>query len=673
METPLRSRHLICFGAFEFDPHTGELRKHGMKLKLQGHAIDALAIMLEHPGELVTREDLRKRLWSADTFVDFEHSLNAAVKRLREVLDDSAERPRFIETLPRHGYRFIAPLNVSPSLDSTTYRTEQQSSSLHSESSAAGRNGTANIVASEGKIPPQDKELHSGQRRQGRVPTYKIGVLVVGLFAVFAAVVITLNVGGLRDRWLSVVGGRRTVVSTPKIESIAVLPLENLSGDKEQEYFADGMTEALINDLGKISALRVISRTSVMQYKGTRKPLPEIARELNVDSIVEGTVLRFGNRVRITANLLHAPSDRHLWADAYERDLRDVLALQDEVARAITSEIQIKVTPDEQVRLASARPLNPEAYALYLQGRYYFSKRTLPAFDKSIQLFKQVLEKEPGSALAYAGLAESYGISPFYSGALPRVSFPKAKAAALKALELDGSLAEAHAALAFVLNYWDWDWLAAERELKRAIELNPNYVVAHHWYAEYLGAMGRHEQAIAEIKRAQELDPLSPLMFAIGGTICWRARRYDEAVEQCRKALELDPNYALGHSYLGEAYLGKGMYEKAITEFEEATRLYGNDPGTRLSFAYAVKSRRSQALKILSRITDQWRQGDVQAIDIARVHVGLGERKQALDWLEKAYEERDPNMAFLKVLAVWDPLRSDPRFQDLLRRMNFSP
>ena len=308
------------------------------------------------------------------------------------------------------------------------------------------------------------------------------------------------------------------MVSTPKIESIAVLPLENLSGDKEQEYFADGMTEALITDLGKIGALRVISRTSVMQYKGTKKPLPQIARELNVDAIVEGTVQRSDNRVRITANLLHAPTDRHLWAETYERDLRDVLALQDEVARAIASEIQIKVTPNEQVRLASARPLNPEAYRLYLQGRYYFSKRTLPAFDKSVQLFQQVLEKEPSSALAYAGLAESYGITPFYGGALPKVAFPKAKAAALKALELDGSLAEAHASLAFVLLYWDWDWLAAERELKRAIELNPSYVTAHHWYAEYLGAMGRHDQAIAEIKRAQELDPLSPLMLTVGGS-----------------------------------------------------------------------------------------------------------------------------------------------------------
>jgi serine/threonine protein kinase/TolB-like protein len=493
---------------------------------------------------------------------------------------------------------------------------------------------------------------------------WRAAVIAGAGLALLAALLVGLNVGGWRDRVL----GRASAL---RIESLAVLPLENLMGDPAQEYFVDGMTEALIADLGQIEALRVISRTSVMQYKGVKKPLPQIARELNVDAVIEGSVLRSGDRVRITAQLIQAVTDKHLWAKSYERDLRDVLALQSEVAGAIANEVKVKLTPQEQARLVRGRSVNPEAYRLYLQGRYYFSKRTLPAFDKSIQLFQQVLEKDPDSALAYAGLAESYGILPFYGGASAKESFPKAKAAALKALELDGSLAEAHAALGFVLLYWDWDWSAAESELKRAIELNPSYVVGHHWYAEYLSAMGRHDRAIAEVKRAQELDPLSPLMLVIGGEVCIFARRYDEDIEQCRKALELDSNYALAHAYLGGAYLGKGMYKEAITEYENYARLSNRTLG--LAFAYAAAGRRAEAVQILDRAREQLKPGEIPLWSVACLYIGLGENQRALNWLEKAYEERDPNMIFLKVESFLDPLRSDPRFQNLLRRMNFPP
>ena len=492
-----------------------------------------------------------------------------------------------------------------------------------------------------------------------------LAIPVVALLA-FGAVLIGFNVAGLRDRLL----GR---AATPKIDSIAVLPLENLSRDPEQEYFADGMTEELITNLSQIKALKVISRTLAMQYKGAKKPLPQIAKELNVDAVIEGSVLRAGDRVRITAQLIQASTDKHLWAESYDRDLRDVLTLQSEVARAITREIRTTVTPEERVRLASASAVNPEAYRLYLQGRYQFSKRTLPAFEKSIQLFHQVLEKDPDYALAYAGLAESYGIVPFYGGALPKDAFPKAKAAALKALELDSSLAEAHAALGFVLLYWDWDWPATERELKHAIELKPSYVVGHHWYAEYLSAMGRHDQAIAEIKRAQELDPLSPLMLVVGGEVCLYARRYDEVIEQCRKALELDSSYALAHAWLASAYAEKAMYEEATTEFEKAARLFGSDPWGGLALVYARTGKRDEALKILGRMREQSNRGEFSPVRTACLYLAVGEKQRALDWLEKAYEERDPYMAFLNVRPGLDPLRSDPRFQDLLRRMNFPP
>jgi tetratricopeptide (TPR) repeat protein len=344
--------------------------------------------------------------------------------------------------------------------------------------------------------------------------------------------------------------------------------------------------------------------------------------------------------------------------------------LQSEVARAITSEIQIKVTPQEQARLASARSVNPEAYRLYLQARYYFSRRTLPAFDKSIQLLQQVLQKDPDSALAYAGLAESYGILPFYGGALSKEAFPKAKVAAQKAAELDNSLAEAHAALGFVLLYWDWDWSAAESELKRAIELNPSYAVARHWYAEYLCAMGRHDQAVAEIKRAQELDPLSPLMLTIGGEVCNYARRYDQAIQQCRKALELDPNYALAHRNLARAFLGRRMYEEAASEFVEADRAWSNAYPLDVALAHAVRGKRDEALKILREQSSQPK-FDFETAVLA--YLALGEKQEALHWLEKAYAEHDAYAPFWNVSPALDPLRSEPRFQSILRRMNFPP
>ena len=628
MGTRVQPQRCICFKPFELDLTTRELFQNGRRIRLTGHPLDILFLLLEEPGAVVSRDELRKKLWPEDTFVDFEHGLNVSMSRLRKALQDQAEEPRFIETLPRIGYRLIAPVEA-PAPDSSSRREE-------------GPRKAAAV-----------KELLMRHWISAATAAGAIAVVAV-LFA--------LNAGGVRDRML----GRAV---PPHIESIAVLPLENLSGDPEQRYFAEGMTEELITDLGRISALRVISRTSVMQYEGTRKTLPEIARELHVDAIVEGAVQRSGDRVRITAQLIDARADRHLWAASYERDLRDVLSLQDEVAAAIANQIRIKLTPPEQQRRA-ARPVNPEAYRLYLEGRYFFNKRTLPAFTRSTQLFQQALEKDPDSARAYAGLSESYAILPFYAGATPRAVFPKARAAALKALEIDSNLAEAHAALGLVLLYYDWDWSGAERELKRAIELNPNYVVAHHWYAEYLTAMGRHEQAFAEIKRAQELDPVSPLMRGIGGLVYTRAGRFDEAIEQCRQALELDPNFGLAHDQLGWAYFGKGMYEKALAEFQTADRLIGFHHAR----TFAVMVKRGEAVKMLDRASEQSSgRGENSAVFLALLYSSLGERQKALDWLQRAYEQRDPDIVFIRVFPAFAPLHSDRRFQDLIRRMNFPP
>lgn len=531
-ETSPSTPRLVRFGVFEVDLRAGELRKSGVKIKLQEQPFQILALLLERPGEVVTREELQRKLWPADTFVDFEHSLNAAVKRLREALGDSAETPRFVETLPRRGYRFIYPV--------------------------------------EGREPPA---------RRRRWVTALALVALPGMLAVMFA----LNLGGLRDRLL----GRPM---PGEITSIAVLPLENLSGDPEQDYFTDGMTEMLITELSKIGALKVISRQSVMQFKGTDKPLPEIARELDVDAVVEGSALHIGERVRITVQLIEAATDRNLWADNYDRDVSDVLELHSEVAQAIARQIKIAVTPEEETRLASGRPLNPKAHEAYLRGRYHWNKRTEEGLKKSIEHFQQAVEMDRGYALAYAGLADAYVFLGGYQVFPPKEVNTKAKAAALKALELDDTLAEVHASLA-IAKLSEWDWLGAERELKRAIELNPSYATAHHWYAYYLETLGRFDEAVEEIQRARELDPLSLIIDITAGDIMFqRVGQYDKAIAHYRKTLELDPNFGMTHEWLGRAYAQKGMYEEAIAEYQRSVSLSGRSPRVMagLGYTYAV-------------------------------------------------------------------------------------
>ncbi len=483
----------IRFENYELDTCAGELRTDNQRIHLQGQPLQVLLLLLDRAADVVTREEFRSKLWPADTFVDFDDGLNHAVRKLREALGDRAEEPRFIETVPKRGHRFIAPVD-----------------------------GRAGLRGASGR--PQGTPL---QR-------HKLALGIAGVAVVVAAVVLTMNVAGLRGRFLRVIGARHGS-TVPKIESIAVMPLQNLSGDPEQEYFADGLTDELITDLGKISSLRVISQTSVMRYKGTRKPLPEIARELNVDAVVEGTVERSGSRVRITADLLYAPTDQHLWAEVYESDLQDVLTLQDEVASAIASQIQTRLTPQERARFTHARPVNPEAHDAYLKGLYFWNLRTEQNLKKGIEYFQQAIEKDPAYALAYVGLADSYIVLGEHGAMASRDAFPRAKAASRKALELDETLGEAHTSLGAAKADYDWDWAGAEEEFKRGIALNPNYATGHHWYADYLSAMGRHKEAIAEIERAQELDPLSFMIDTAVGNLFFFARRYDEAAVQCAK------------------------------------------------------------------------------------------------------------------------------------------
>jgi TolB-like protein/Tfp pilus assembly protein PilF len=480
----------------------------------------------------------------------------------------------------------------------------------------------------------------------------------VVLAAAFAALTIPEVRDGIRDH-----------NSGTAIQSLLVLPLKNLSADPEQDYFADGMTDALNARLAQVSALRVISQTSSLVYKGTNKPLSEIARELKVDGVVEGSVLRSGNRIRINVQLVQPALEKRLWGQTYERDLRDVLTLQSEVARAIVDEIRVKLTPGEQARLASAHTSNPEAHFAYARGRIYWNKRTEEGLQKAIECFQEAINKDPDYALAYAGLADSWVPRAWYAFLPPTEAFPVAKAAATRALELDPNLAEAHTTLAFITLYYDWDWAAADREFRRAITLNPNYANAHHWYAEYLSLIGRHEAAIQESERARELDPLSSIINTWVGARYFFARRYEKAIEQYRNVVEMDPTFVPVHLSHGVAYEQKRMYREAIAELERAVSLSGGGPVylAALAHTYGVSGRRSDTQKLIDELKRVSARRYVASFDMAIALLGLGDRDRTFDALEKAVQERSPRLLFLMIDPRFDPLRSDSRFQRLTK------
>ena len=460
--------------------------------------------------------------------------------------------------------------------------------------------------------------------------------------------------------------------SRPKIKSLAVLPLQNLSGDPSQDYVADGMTEELIGRLSRIHGLRVISRTSTMHFKNTQLSVPEIAKMLAVDAIVEGSLVQEGHQIRVHAQLIRAATDEHIWAGEYQREYHGILEVQEEVARNIVEQIELNLTPEERAHLASRPTVDPQAYENYLKGRYYFSQRTEDALHKSIASFQQAITSDPGYAPAYSGLAEAYAMLGFRGGFPSKDALSGARKAALKAIELDNSLAEPHASLAFIEETYDWDWPAAEREYKQALELNPGYAPAHNWYAGYLTYTGRFNEGIAEAMRARELDPLSlPLNNALAGRLL-AGGRYDEALRQVQQTLELDDHFAPAHQTLGWVYLHSGKQNEAIREFQNALELSGaadTDIQLDLGFAYAVSSRREEARRILVKLEQMHQQGFVPSASVAILYGALGESNEAFAWLEKAYEERDPQLVYLKAGRRFEPLRNDPRFGQFVRRV----
>lgn len=643
------STRIIRFGVFEVDLNAAELRKSGLRVKLPEQPFQILTVLLEKPGELVTREELRNRLWQSDTFVDFDHGVNNAVMRLREVLGDSSDSPRFIETLPRRGYRFIAHVDESPWLAPSP--TPQQPEPQRQENASTENRPASAASPTLSWVSTQPYVKH---RRK---------------FIVTALVAIALLAAAIGWFKIKSVGTTDVRQST----SIVVLPLENLSGDQEQDYFADGMTDELIANLAKIRSLRVISRSTAMAYKHTRKPLSEIAQELHVDAVVEGTVLRAGDRVRITAELVQVSTDRHLWADTYEGQMGDVLTLQNRVSSAIVNEIRVNLSPQDRARLARNPAIAPEAYENYLKGRFYWNKRTDENLHRAIGYFEKATQQDTQYALAYAGLSDCYAvIGAAIFGTMPAdEAAPKARQAAQRALEIDPTLAEAETSLATVKFNYDWDWAGAEQGYQRAIQLNPSYATAYQRYSLLLTAMGRFQEGFRQINKARELDPLS---FSINFSLGWRlylARQYDRAIVQLRNTLEMDPSYELPHLILGQAYEEKGSFDLAIPELRKAVDLSHGTPlmVSALAHAYARAGQRTEAQVLLTQLQAASKRQYVSPYYAAIVYVGLGEKEQALSFLEKAFTDRSNGLIFMGVEPELDPIRSDPRFIALEREL----
>jgi TolB-like protein/Tfp pilus assembly protein PilF len=571
--------------------------------------MQVLVTLAEQPGNVLSKEHILRQVWP-ETFVSDE-VLTRSISELRRVFEDNPREPTYIQTIPKGGYRLLAP------------------------------------VVAEGVGPET-----ISRRGWGRM----------GWVAISAAIVL---LGALSFYF---VNRRQHAKSSPQITSLAVLPLTNLSGDASQDYFTDGLTDELTTRLAKISALRVISRTSVMHYKGSSKTTPEIARELNVDALLVGSVLRSGDRVRISAQLIQARSDKNVWAESYERDLHDILALQADVARTVANEIKIQVTPQEGEKVFAAGVVNPEAYEAYLKGNYYWDKFTAASMRKALSYYQQAIDADPNYALAYVGLADAYhelGDTP------PKEAIPKSRAASEKALQLDGGLSEAHSSLGWVKWIYYWDWAGAEAEFQRALQLNPNSSNAHGMYAEYLDSMGRFGEAAKERAIAKRVSPVEPILYQNSGEHFLYTREFDKAIEQYNEALELDPTFSIAHGGLWQGYALKGMQKESMEHYEESTVLDGN-PGlaAKIKAAYAKSGYRSAIRVILEDRRLQRSRGRWLAfVDDAYLYIALGEKDHALTALDQAVQERDANVTALQVDPSFDSIRSDPRFADLVHKV----
>jgi TolB-like protein/DNA-binding winged helix-turn-helix (wHTH) protein/lipoprotein NlpI len=604
-----------------------ELSLDGQRVKLERQPMELLVLFVQRQGQLVTRDEIVDRLWGKDVFVDVERSVNAAVRKIRSALRDDTANPKYLETVVGKGYRFIGTIEVT---------------------------GT-----------PATSPLPPG--REAALPVPVPGYWNLTRIAVLLLLGAMVAIGTWAiAKWRA----GRTVPEAANIRSIAVLPLQNLSGDPSQDYFADGMTEELTTNLGKISSLKVISRTSAQNYRSSYKSAPQIARELNVQAIVEGSVMRSGNKVRITTQLIDAQHDKHLWAESYDRDLGDILAVQNAVALEIARQVRIKLTSLEQQRLAQHTPVNQHAYDAYLRGRYALTTQSPDGVKEALPLFEQAINLDATYAPAYAGLADTYSLLANYGVLSPDDAFPQAIAAARKAVQLDSLSAEAHTALAYPEHHYFWHWGVAEDEYKTAIALNSSYPTAHLRYAEYLSSVARHDEAIAEMQRALELDPLSPVYSANLGRFLYHARRYDDAIEVLKQTLARDSNRVYARLHLAMCYEEKGTYKEAREEFQRTQVSFNGQPGPGVAHFYALTGESAKASHIAERLKRT--AGDSDWFFLAGIYAALGDKDEAFSALENAYKKHDFFLVFLRVHPYMDPLRSDARYEQLLQRIGLN-
>jgi TolB-like protein/DNA-binding winged helix-turn-helix (wHTH) protein/Tfp pilus assembly protein PilF len=636
--------------------------------------MDLLILLVREGGRLVGRQEIIERLWGKDVHFDTDNSINTAIRKIRRALDEDPEKPQYIETVQGKGYRFKIPLDGAISNGD---KSPAPSAYVSSTPDGIGHTVSACFLApveAQNPAAPEFTEIRSGGSSPGAIPAEKVvsrshgvraKIILASCLVVAIGLLATLSQSRVRERLF---GTHRPL----RIQSLAVLPLVNLSSDIGQDFFADGMTDELTTDLGKISALRVISRTSAMQYKGSKKPLREIARELNVDAVIEGTVARSGSHLRVTANLVRASPENHLWAESYESEVSNALTVQGEIARAVAREIQVQWTQQEQHLLAAARPVNPEAQDLYLRGLYTMNSGsgTTESSEKAIKYFQQAIEKDPSYAAAYAALATVYAVWIPGMTRSPRNLMPKAREFALKALTLDNTLEDAHSVLGMIALLYDWDWSAAEREYKQAMTLNPSNVRAHEWHSRGLVTQGRTEEAIAEAKQALTLSP-SPVAWDYPIWVFILARRYDLARERAREFLEVAPNYVWGHFEMAQIYEHQGQLEEAARESLKADELFGTDPKkvAQLKEALAKSGPKGYWRRTLENYRESVKSNYVPPLLVAEACVRVDDKECAFEWLEKGFEERDDLMIDIKVEPLFDGLRSDPRFQDLERRV----
>ena len=625
--------YIYRFAEFELLSAEGELRIGDSSIRLQEKPLRLLMVLLENPQRLVTREQLRERMWDSDTFVDYELGINVAVMKVRDALGDSAENPRFIQTVAKKGYRFLVPVEVrSPELPALTVAASP-------------------VVAAD----PPTAQATSNSAHSVRNPW---------LIAALAAVV--LSAFGL---WLFKVETKNPHAG--QIHSLAVLPLRNLSPESGQDYFADGITEELITNLAQSLPLRVISRTSVMRYKQTSQPIDQIARELGVEAIVEGAVARSGDRVTVTVQLIDATEDRHLWARKYDRDLRDLLGMEAELSQEIASQVGSTIRAQHIIKTAKSRPIDSQVYELCLLGRFHWNKRTAADLAKSAEYYQRATDRDPNYAPAYAGLANAYALMPAYDSVSVQDSYVKAAAAARHALELDDTLAEAHATLGYIGNNWVPDWTQAEAELRRALELNPNYATAHQWFAFYLVLSDRRTEALAEMELARQLDPLSVIINADQGELLYVARRYEEARVRLHQAIELEPDFGQPHQTLALIDLESGHKSDALKEARAALALDPNDPRTigEAGYVLAAVGQTADARKLLATLNDMVLRGSAYPVYMALIHMGLGQRSEALDAIvENGNAKIGAGLKCLVLWHVFEELKTDPRYHKLVAK-----